>query len=141
RNDAAAAVLLRFGIGVIPSLVPALNHVQAAARTTAFNILVRLVRQASEPEGQRKVLAQVVGLFAVAQQQTYAWYAVLELVANQFAEQSIPVLLQGLEHEQLRDGCAEALVRLVRKHDGHSHAILDELLVALRIGKRMVGAA
>jgi HEAT repeat protein len=136
RNDAAATILLRFGTAIVPYLEPGLNHPSAEARLRASTILVRLVQQEREPQVQRKVIAPMVKLFALAQRESHAWYAVLDLLTNQFAEKSIPILLQGLEDAELRDGCAEALVLMVPKHK----VILDELLAALRVRERMVGA-
>jgi HEAT repeat protein len=136
RNDAAATILLCFGTAVVPYLEPGLNHPSAEARLRASTILVRLVQQEREPQVQRKVIEQMVRLFALVQRESHAWYAVLDLLTNQFAEKSIPLLLQGLEGAELRDGCAEALVLMVPKHK----VILAELLAALRVRERMVGA-
>jgi HEAT repeat protein len=141
RNDAAATVLLRFGVTVIPCLEPGLNHSSAEARSRAATILVRLMQQERAPQMQRETVGDMVKLFAAAQRGSHAWYTLLDLLTNQFAETSISVLLQGLEYAELRDGCTEALVIMVRKHDGGSEAILDELLAALRMRERMLGAA
>ncbi|HJT58986.1 MAG TPA: HEAT repeat domain-containing protein [Ktedonobacteraceae bacterium] len=143
RNDAATIILLRFGTAVIPHLVPGLNHATSdIARSQAYNILVRLVHQERAAEAQKKVLMQVIGLLAVAQRESYAWYIVLDIVTGEFADMSIALLLQALEREQLQDGCAEALVRLTRRDDGRNKdVLLNQLLAALRMPRRRVGAA
>jgi len=137
RNDAAVRLLLRFGIAVISHLEPGLNDPNAEARRYASSILEQLVQQESEPQGQQKVITLIVKLFAATQRESNAWHTLLGLLMNRFGEKSIPTLLQGLEEVEFKDGCIEALVRMEPEHK----VILAELLAALRMRARMLGAA
>ncbi len=133
RADAAQVILLEFGSIVLPYLVTGLDALNSAARERARYIVVTLVQQAPE------LVYEVVQLFSLNPPQR-AYEALLEVLTNQLASESVPALLEGLEDAHLIGPASEALRRLVNKNDSRSTRVMNELLSALRMEQRKHGA-
>src|SRR5207247_1717334 len=132
RADAAAAILPKFGAEILTPLVSGLSDPRISVQDYAQNIIVALVQQ------QPATLPHVVRLFTLSLPPR-AHEALLEVLTNELAGVSIPVLLDGLEDAHLVNDVSEALVRLARKRDWQ-RIILDGLLASLRMEERRRGA-
>lgn len=148
RGEAAYNILRDFGPPVIVHLPDGLNAPDIQARRRSQALLIALTESEQEHDGQQRVLEQSVALFAHLPRQSLGRETLLDLLTNQFvarrgdqfADLCIPVLLNGLMDARLKDGCAEALVRLVRYHARYKEKIIDSLLKALRVREQRDGA-
>ncbi len=135
RADAAAAILPLFGPRILRSLISGLEDQRNMAREHAENIVVELVRHSQD---EQAVLREIVHLFAPPPP-ARAHEFLLEVLTNELANVSVPVLLEGLEDAHLMNDAADALVRLARKGP-QRRVVLDSLLKALYVDERRRGA-
>jgi len=133
RADAAQVILLEFGPIVLPYLVTGLDALNNRAQGHARYIVVMLVQQTPE------LVYEVVQLFNLNPPQR-AYEALIDLLTNQLASESVPALLEGLEDAHLIGATSEALKRLVNENDALSDMVMNELLSALRMEQRKHGA-
>ncbi|HEY6284370.1 MAG TPA: HEAT repeat domain-containing protein, partial [Ktedonobacteraceae bacterium] len=133
RADAAQVILLEFGPIVLPYLVAGLDALNNRAQEHARYIVVTQVQQTPE------LVHEVVQLFNLNPPQR-AYEALIDLLTNQLASESVPALLEGLEDAHLIGATSEALKRLVNKNDARSDTVMNELLSALRVEQRKHGA-
>ena len=134
RADAAQVILLEFGSIVLPYVVTGLDALNNQAQEHARDIVVTLVQQTPE------LVYEVVQLFNLNLPER-AYEALIDVLTNQLASESVPALLEGLEDAHLIGAASEALKTLVDKSDARSDMILNELLSALRMEQRKHGAA
>jgi len=135
RGDAAAALLPRFGRGILRPLVSGLDDQRVAACERAQRILIALVRQSGEEE---EVLREVVRLFNPPLP-VRASEALLSILTNELADISMPALLEGLEDAYLVEDVATAFTLLSRK-PGMQERVLTILIEQLPIDERRRGA-
>lgn len=148
RSRAAYTILLDFGPQVIAHLPSGLDAPDERARNNSQRLLIALAEGEQEPQARQRILEQIVALFAHLRRGSQGWNNLLDLLTNQFvilwgeqfADLCIPVLLNGLMDAPSRDGCAEALVRLVRHHPVYKETILNALLKALEVKEQRDGA-
>ncbi len=133
RADAAQVILLEFGSMVLPHLVVGLDALNNRAQEHARYIIVTLVQQ--EPE----LVYEVVQLFNLNPAQR-AYDALIDILTNQLASESVPALLDGLEDAHLIGATSEALKCMVNKNDARSDMVMKELLSGLRMEQRKHGA-
>jgi HEAT repeat protein len=133
RADAAQVILLEFGPIVLPYVVTGLDALNNRAQGHARYIVVTLVQQTPE------LVYEVVQLFNLNPPQR-AHEALIDVLTNQLASESVPALLEGLEDAHLIGATSEALKRLVNKNDVLSDMVMNELLSALRMEQRKHGA-
>jgi HEAT repeat protein len=134
RADAAQMILLEFGSIVLPYVVTGLDALNNQAQGHARDIVVTLVQLTPE------LVYEVVQLFNLSLPER-AYEALIDILTNQLASESVPALLEGLEDAHLIGAASEALKILVNKGDARSDMILNELLFALRMEQRKHGAA
>jgi HEAT repeat protein len=134
RGALAQRLLLAFGPDILPELIPALDSLSDQARERARQLAVELARQSPE------TLMQVVQLFAVSPPPQRAHEALVDTLANELADISVPVLLDGLEDAHLVGVVSETLGQMVKKGDARSPYVMEALLEALRIDGRRQGA-
>src|SRR5579863_9411457 len=92
RGAAAQALLLEFGSAILPALVSGLDSLNSLAQERSRELVVELARQSPER------LIDVVQLFAhTPPPPQRAREALVNLLANELADISVPVLLEGLE--------------------------------------------
>lgn len=136
RGAAAQSLLLQFGADALPALVVGLDSLNNLAQGRARKVVVELARQSPEN------LAQVAHLFTLSPPPPpRAHDALISILANELADISVPVLLQGLGDAYLVGDMEEALVSMVRKGDARGEAVLEELLLSLRDEQRRHGAS
>ncbi len=134
RGGIAQRLLLDFGPEILPALIPGLDSLSDQARERSRQLVVELARQSPES------LNQVVQLFAVSAPPQRAHEALVSTLANDLADISVPVLLDGLEDAHLVGISSETLGRMVNKGDARSPYVMEALLEALRIDSRRHGA-
>ena len=134
RADSAQVILLEFGSIVLPHVVIGLDALNNQAQEHARYIIVTLVQQTPE------YVYEVVQLFNLSLPER-AYEALIDVLTNQLASESMPALLEGLEDAHLIGAVSEALKLLVDQGDTRSDMILDELLSGLRMEQRKHGAA
>jgi len=134
RADAAQMILLEFGSIVLPYVVTGLDALNNQAQGHARDIIMTLVQQTPE------LVYEVVQLFNLNLPER-AYEALIDVLTNQLASESVPALLEGLEDAHLIGATSEALKTLVEKSDARSDEILNELLSSLRMEQRKHGAA
>ena len=125
--------MLEFGPIVLPYLVTGLDALNNRAQEHARYIVVTLVQQTPE------LVYEVVQLFNLNPPQR-AYEALIDILTNQLASESVPALLEGLEDAHLIGATSEALKCLVNKNDARSDMVMNELLSALRMEQRKHGA-
>lgn len=133
RADAAQAILLEFGPIVLPYLVVGLDVLNNRAQEYARYILVSMVQQTPE------LVYEVVQLFNLNPPQR-AYEALIDILTNQLASESVPALLEGLEDAHLIGATSEALKCMVNKNDARSEMVMNELLSGLRMEQRKHGS-
>jgi len=133
RAEAAQAILLEFGPIVLPYLVVGLDALNNRAQEYARYIIVTMVQQTSE------LVYEVVQLFNLIPPQR-AYEALIDILTNQLASESVPALLEGLEDAHLIGATSEALKCMVNKNDARSDMVMNELLSGLRMEQRKHGA-
>ena len=133
RACAAQDILLEFGPIVLPYVVTGLDALNNQAQEHARYIVVTLVQQTPE------FVYEVVQLFNLNPPQR-AYEALIDVLTNQLAPESVPALLEGLEDAHLIGASSEALKRLVNNNDTQSDMVMNELLSALRMEQRKHGA-
>ncbi len=136
RGGAATVILPQFGTKILRPLISGLDDTRNMAWERAQSIIVALVRQSQD---EQTVLREVVQLF-YPPPPARAHERILEVLTQEFAEASIPLLLEGLEDAHLMNDAAEALVRMGRKGK-HQQLVLDSLVMALYIEERYRGAS
>src|SRR6266571_3913322 len=119
RADAAQVILLEFGPIVLPYLVIGLDALNNRAQGHSRYIVVMLVQQTPE------LVYEVVQLFNLNPPQR-AHEALIDLLTNQLASESVPALLEGLEDAHLIGATSEALKRLVNKNDARSDMVMTD---------------
>ena len=135
RGAAAQALLLEFGSAILPALVSGLDSLNSLAQERSRELVVELARQSPE------TLIDVVQLFAhTPPPPQRAREALVNLLANELADISVPVLLEGLEDAHLVGDASETLVCMVKQGDARSEPVLNELLEALYMPTRRHGA-
>ncbi|HYX51386.1 MAG TPA: HEAT repeat domain-containing protein, partial [Ktedonobacteraceae bacterium] len=102
RADAAQIILLEFGSIVLPYVVTGLDALNNRAQQHARVIVVTLVQQTPE------VVYEVVQLFSLNPPQR-AYEALVDVLTNQLAVESVPALLEGLGDAHLIGATSEAL--------------------------------
>ncbi len=135
RGDAAAIILPQFGTRVLRSLISGLDDPRSMARERAQRIIVSLVRQG---ENEQDILSEVVQLFNPPLP-VRARELLLDVLTNELADVSIPVLQDGLEDAYLLEDVSDAYVRLARKGT-LQNVVLDNLVKALYVEERRRGA-
>jgi HEAT repeat protein len=125
QGGLAQRLLLDFGPAILPALVPALDSVSDLAYQRARQLVVELARQSPQE------LRQVILLFTLSLPPR-AREALVETLAGDLADISVPALLDGLADAHLIGAASETLARMVNRRDARSPLILDELLAALR---------
>jgi HEAT repeat protein len=133
QGSIAQRLLLDFGPTILPSLIPGLDALSDLAHERSRQLVVELARQSPE------TLRQVIQLFTLSPPPR-AHEALLRALADDLADISLPVLLDGLEDAHLIGVVSETLGRMVNKRDARSPVILGELLAALRVEARRQGA-
>ena len=131
--DTAQVILLEFGPIVLPYLVVGLDALNNRAQEYARYIVVTLVQQTPE------LVFEVVQLFNLNPTKR-AHEALIDVLTNQLAAESVPALLEGLEDAHLIGATSEALKRMVNKNDARSDMVMNELLSGLRMEQRKHGA-
>lgn len=134
RGAIAQRLLLDFGPDILPALIPALDSLSDQARERARQLVVELALQSPE------TLRRVVQLFAVNPPPQRAHEALVSTLANDLADISVPVLLDGLEDAHLVGVVSETLGLMVKKGDARSPFVMEALLEALRVDGRRQGA-
>ena len=133
QGSIAQRLLLDFGPPILPSLVPGLESLSDLAHERSRQLVIELARQSPE------ALSQVIQLFTLSPP-ARAHQALVSALAEDLADISVPVLLDGLEDAHIIGVVSETLGRMVKKGDARSALILDELLSALRTEGRRQGA-
>ncbi len=135
RGGAAQMHLLEFGSMILPALVTGLDSLNDLARERSCQLVAALARQTPE------ALVSTVQLFTLDPPPPQrAREALGSLLANELADISSPVLLEGLEDAHLVGDVSEILVHMVKKGDARGEQVLNELLESLRIDARRHGA-
>ena len=134
RAEAAMSILLQAGRPILPALIPALDTTHGDVQARASSILVTLAQRETE------LLVDVVQLFGLALPQR-AYEALTRALTEDLAAHCLPALLAGLEDAHLVPGVSATLVRLARRSTAQSAAVIDALLLALRVTTRRYGAS
>jgi HEAT repeat protein len=135
RGVAAQSLLLEFGPAILSALVTGLDSLNSMAHERSRALVVELARQSPQ------TLAGVVQLFAhTPPPPQRARETLISLLANELADISVPVLLDGLEDAHLVGDVSETLISMVRRGNARSEPVLYALLDALRIPSRRHGA-
>ena len=135
RGAAAQALLLAFGLAILPALISGLDSLSSMTHERSRWLAVELARQS--PQG----LAKVVQLFAQTPPPPQrARETLISLLAHELADICVPVLLDGLEDAHLVGDVSETLIDMVRQDTARSEPVLDALLDALRVPARRHGA-
>src|SRR5205814_1015458 len=100
RAEAAQIILLEFGPIVLPYLVTGLDALNNRAQEHARHIVVTLVQQTPE------LVHEVVELFNL-NPPPRAYEALIDVLTNQLASESVPALLEGLEDAHLIGATSE----------------------------------
>ncbi len=133
QGSIAQRLLLDFGPSILPSLVPGLDALSDLSHERSRQLVIELARQSLE------ALRQVIQLFTLSPPPR-AHQALVSALAEDLADISVPVLLDGLEDAHIIGVVSETLGRMVKKGDQRSALILDELLSGLRTEGRRQGA-
>ncbi len=136
RGDTVSALLPQFGVSILRSLLRALDDTRPAARERAQRIIITLVRQS---EDSHAVLRELIQLFN-PQPQPRAREVLLNILSNELADVSLPILLEGMDDAYLLESVAEVFVRLSRKASLHT-MVVETLLQALYRAEQRRGAA
>ncbi len=135
RGAAAQSLLLEFGPAILSALVTGLDSLNSMAHERSRALVVELARQSPQ------TLAAVVQLFAPTPPPPQrARETLISLLANELADISVPVLLDGLEDAHLVGDVSETLISMVRRGNARSEPVLYALLDTLRIPSRRHGA-
>ncbi len=137
RSAIAAALLPQFGIVILKPLIAGLDDQRSMARDSARRVLVDLVHQ-NQDQNEYQVLQEIVRLFGDPLPPR-AREALMGALTNEFANISLPVLLEGLEDVHLIEAVAEVLARLVNRA-AFQGRVLNALIEALGIEDRRSGS-
>ncbi|HEU5228166.1 MAG TPA: HEAT repeat domain-containing protein, partial [Ktedonobacteraceae bacterium] len=123
--DAATSILLGMSSRILPFMIVGLNDLDT--RRQSQQIIKILGRQ------QLEILPDILGLFALIAtkgQQQHAREALIDLLANDFADIILPSLLGALENSDLVKDIADVLLILARRHETKD-IVLHSLVQAL----------
>lgn len=135
RGSAAQALLLAFGLPILPALMGGLDSLSSLSHERSRALVVELARES--PQG----LSEVVQLFAQTPPvPDRARKTLIALLAHELADISAPVLLNGLEDAHLLGDVSETLIEMVKQGDARGELVLEALLDALRVPARRHGA-
>jgi HEAT repeat protein len=129
RSEPAYTTLLQFdSLQVIPSLILGLQITRTRQRTK--RLIVEMVGR------EKNLLASIIYLFDATTSHLpsmpqEALKALQEVLTQELADESLPVLIEGLKERQIIEDCSNTLVLLARQQ-GKTEIVVQAMLDALK---------